>query len=331
MLTLEEMLNEIEAKSGLSKTEIMNRIHSKQDELSGLVSLEGAAHLVARDLGIDLLKIKERTYSLKDVKPEMRNLNLKVRINSITPTREFKKKDGTIGKVCNLMVSDGTGGAKIPLWDKQTEIVESSLNIGDVIQLKNVSSRENSLGGLEIVLSKLSNITKIEDDSLLPSIQHLSKRLELKNVNEGSCVLKAMIVDVFNTSPIFYSCPTCKSKVEKIDDEYVCKEHGKIEPNINMVVTGVIDDGTGTIRSVFFRDAAVDITDLDPKTIASLPQEEAIKMIKENALGKEFLFKGRIQKNKIFETLEFVVDQVKELDVLEEINRIMNEISEMNE
>ncbi|MEM0473564.1 MAG: hypothetical protein QXF88_02485, partial [Candidatus Aenigmatarchaeota archaeon] len=55
--------------------------------------------------------------------------------------------------------------------------------------------------------------------------------------------------------------------------------------------------------------------------------EEALKLIKENILGKEFLFKGKIQKNKIFENLELVVNQIEDIDVLEQSEKIIEELS----
>ncbi|MEM5878455.1 MAG: hypothetical protein QXF12_06285, partial [Candidatus Aenigmatarchaeota archaeon] len=102
---------------------------------------------------------------------------------------------------------------------------------------------------------------------------------------------------------------------------------GKIEPEMNMIITAVIDDGTGTMRAVFFRDAAKEVSDLDVKTLKDIAHEEAIKLIKENILGKEFLFKGKIQKNKIFENLELVVNQIEDIDVLEQSEKIIEELS----
>jgi replication factor A1 len=133
-----------------------------------------------------------------------------------------------------------------------------------------------------------------------------------------------MIVDIFPTTPIFYSCPQCRSKLEK--GNFVCQTHGQVEPEKNLIISGVIDDGTGTIRAVFFRDVARDVADIDIKTIEPLEIEEALGLIKERTIGKEFLFKGRIQKNKIFENLELVVNEAREIDVLDEANKLVEEL-----
>jgi replication factor A1 len=321
MLTLDEILEELTKQTKLSKDELMKKIEEKQEELSGLVSLEGAAHLVARDLGIDLLKRQERTLQLKDIKPDMKRVNLKAKIISITPVREFSKKDGTQGKVRNLVISDGTGQARIPLWDKQVEIADE-VNIGDVIELKNVSARQSNFGNMDIVLYKTSMMKKVDED--LPVQPINARRIEIKDAVEGNFEIKGMIVDIFPTTPIFYSCPQCRSKLEK--GNFVCQTHGQVEPEKNLIISGVIDDGTGTIRAVFFRDVARDVADIDIKTIEPLEIEEALGLIKERTIGKEFLFKGRIQKNKIFENLELVVNEAREIDVLDEANKLVEEL-----
>ncbi|MCX8179688.1 MAG: DUF2240 family protein [Candidatus Aenigmarchaeota archaeon] len=319
MFSLEEILEELSSKTGVSKDDLLKKIEKKQEELSGLVSMEGAAHLVARDLGIDLLKKTERFLQLKDVKPDMKRVNLKAKVVSVTPIREFSKKDGTVGKVKNLLISDGTGQARIPLWDKQIEIL-NEINIGDVLELKNVSTKQSVFGSIDLVLNKWSVLRRVEED--IPVEPMAPKRISIRDATEGYFEIKAMIVDIFNVNPIFYVCPSCKGKVEKD----VCMIHGKIEPEKNIVISGVIDDGTGVLRSVFFREAAKGISGLDEETLEKLELEEAINLIKENTIGKEFLLKGRIQKNKIFENLELVVEKVDEVNVMEEIENLIEEL-----
>ncbi|MEM5878456.1 MAG: DUF2240 family protein, partial [Candidatus Aenigmatarchaeota archaeon] len=217
MLSIEEILSELETKSGKSKKDLQKLIKKKQDELSGLVSEEGAAHLVARDLGIDLLKSNEKFYSIKDIKPEMKRVNLKGKIVSITPLRTFAKKDGSEGSVRNIIISDGTGEAKIPLWDKQADIADQ-VSVGEVLELKNVASKQSAFGNIDIVLYRTSSIRKIEED--IPVQVKKTDEIKIKDATEGYFQIKAMIVDVFNTPPVFYTCPKCKSKVDK--DISVC-------------------------------------------------------------------------------------------------------------
>ncbi len=55
-MTLNEIIEKIKEQSGLPEEEIKNKIKEKQRELYGLVSPEGAAHILAKELGIELVK-----------------------------------------------------------------------------------------------------------------------------------------------------------------------------------------------------------------------------------------------------------------------------------
>ncbi len=332
MLNLEEILSELEKKASISRDELMDKIKEKQDEFSGLVSSEGAAHLVARDLGVDLLKtVEKRDVKIKDMVSGMRNINLKGRILDITPIKEFNKKDGNIGRVSNLIISDGSGETRVPIWDKQVDIINNTIKTGDVIQIKNATSRDNIYGGVELVLLKSSSIEKIEDDQTIPteSSKRIVKRTLLKGVKEGLYEIRGTIVDIFNINPLFLTCPKCKTKVEEKEEGHFCREHGKIDAEPNIIISGIIDDGTSTIRGVFFRDIAKSISNLDPLSLINLPQNEITEMIKNNVLGEEFIFRGRIKKNKIFETLEIVVNDVETVDIEEESKRLIDKIENL--
>jgi ssDNA-binding replication factor A large subunit len=334
MLSLEDILSEMEKNTKFTRKQLYERVKSKHEELSGLVSMEGAAHLVARDLGVSILIPDKRELKIKDLVNGMRNINIKGRIIQILDTREFERKDGKKGRVCNLIITDRTGEVRIPLWDKQVNMLdEGKLNEGNVIQIKNAFARDNVFGGIEIRLSRLSRIEKIEDDESFPRqiVGARFKRIPIKEAKEGNYEMKGNIVQVFNVNPVFQTCPECRAKVEKTKKGYKCPEHGKVKPENNMIISGIMDDGTASIRSVFFRDQAKIITGLEPETLLKISQDEAINLIKENTLGNEIVVRGRIQKNKIFDTLEMIANEVEELDIEKESKRLINEIKSLTQ
>jgi len=254
MLSLEEILSDLEQKSKKSREELLAKIKKKQEELSGLVSSEGAAHLVARDLGVSIIRETKRELKLKDIKPDMKNIETKVRIIGITDTRKFKRKDGKEGRVASLIVTDGTAEARIPLWDKQVELIdEKTVEKNDIIEIKNAYAKENIFGGLELRLSKYSRIEKIEDDKSIPYrvIKPEFERKKLKDIREGSYEIRGNIVNVFNINPLFKTCPKCNSKLEKDNKGYKCSEHGYVEPVNNLIISTIIDDGTSNTRYFF--------------------------------------------------------------------------------
>ena len=329
MLTLEEILSELEKNTKYSREKLLEMIKNKQEELSGLVSMEGAGHLVARDLGVNLLIQEKRVFKINSIVKGIKNVNLKARIIQISEMREFERKDKNKGKVCNLILTDGTGEIRLTLWDKQAGIVEEGkINEGDVIEVKNAFSKENIFGGVELGLSRIARIEKLEDDQSIPHqiIRTRVERIPIKNVKEGDFEIKGNIVQIFNVNPVFQTCPQCRTKVEKTKKGFKCSEHGQVEPDTNMIISGVVDDGTDSIRTVFFRDQAKAITGLEPSVLLSMSQDEAMNLIRQNALGNEIIIRGRIQKNKIFDTLEMVVNDVKELNIEEESKKIINEL-----
>jgi ssDNA-binding replication factor A large subunit len=333
MLTLEEILSELEKNTKYSRKQLYEKIKSKQEELSGLVSIEGAGHLVARDLGVNLLMPEKRVLKINNIVNGMKNVNLKARVIQVSEMREFDRKDKNKGKVCNLILTDGTGEIRLTLWDKQAGIIEEGkISEGDVIEVKNAFAKENIFGGVELGLSRLARIEKLEDDSSIPRqvVGMRFKRIPIKDVKEGDFEIKGNIVQIFNVNPVFQTCPQCRAKVEKTKKGYKCPEHGEVEPETNMIISGIVDDGTDSIRTVFFRDQAKAVTGLEPSVLLSMSQDEAMNLIRQNALGNEIVMRGRIQKNKIFDTLEMIVNEVKELNIEEESKKLMNELKTLS-
>jgi len=334
MLSLEEILSEMEKNTKFSRKQLYEKVKNKQEELSGLVSMEGAAHLVARDLGVSILIPDKRELKVKDLVNGMSNISIKGRVIQVSDIREFDRKDGNKGRVCNLIITDGTGEVRVPLWDKQVNMLdEGKLHEGDVIQIKNAFARDNVFGGIEVRISKLSRIEKIEDDESIPHqiVGTRFKRVPIKDAREGNYEIKGNIVQVFNVNPVFQTCPECRAKVEKMKKGYKCPEHGKVKPENNMIISGIIDDGTASIRSVFFRDQAKIITGLEPETLLKVSQDEAINLVKENTLGNEIIVRGRIQKNKIFDAMEIIANEVEEIDVEKESKRLIDEIKSLTQ
>ena len=332
MLSLEEIISELEKKTKLGKEEIERRIKEKYEELSGLVSMEGAGHLVARDLGINLLIAKKRSLKIKDIVKGMRNINIKGRVIQITEIRTFERKDGTKGKVCNLILTDGTGEVRVPLWDKQVSRVEDKrIQEGDVVEVRNGYAKEDGFGGIELRLTRFSLLEKVEDDGTIPHERttRFYRRVPISDVSEGYWEVRGNLVHVFNTNPLFRVCPECRARLEHTEKGFKCEEHGIVEPDVSMIISGIIDDGTGNLRVVFFREQAQAVSDVDPSVLLSMDQNEAINLIRENVLGKDIVVRGRVQRNKIFDTLELVVNDVKELDIQEESKRLINEINQM--
>ena len=335
----DEIVNLIAEKTGMSKEEIERRIEEKKKELSNLISEDGVAHIVAKEFGISLVKRRVHTLKIKNIISNMHNVNVAARVLKKTEVSTFKRSDGTEGRVASLYVGDETGIIRVVLWDEETEIL-SALERGDVVRINNAYTRDN-LGRVEIMLGRRGSIIKTDERLALPSADEIEARFDyakrvreyepamISSIKKGaSARIRACVVQLFKTQPLFFTCPVCGTRLEANEN---CKEHGK--RSANLVISGIIDDGTGNMRFVAFREVAEKILNRTTAEVASMLSEgDAYERLFERAnLGKDFIFLGYAKVNPLFERLEFVVNDIKDVDIVNEARRMLEEIEAKRE
>jgi replication factor A1 len=152
-MDLEKIVKKIAGESGLEEKEIKDRIENKQKELGGLITSEGAAHVVANEVGINLFEGVAKTHDLniENIIPDMNSVDVVGRVLRIYGPREFDKKDGSKGKVCSLVLGDGTGTIRTVFWGKDTGLIEEGKIVEDsIIRIKGGYTKENINGEAEI-------------------------------------------------------------------------------------------------------------------------------------------------------------------------------------
>src|SRR3989338_1785401 len=106
---LSQIIEKIKEKSALTEEEINSRIKQKMEQLSGLISEEGAAHIIANELGIKLFEAVSGKLQIKNILAGMRDVEVTGKVQQIFPINEFQRKDGSPGKVANIIIADETG------------------------------------------------------------------------------------------------------------------------------------------------------------------------------------------------------------------------------
>jgi len=298
----DRIIEKISNLSKISKEEIERKIEAKRAKLSGLISKEGAAQVVAAELGISFDNEKLK---IEELLPGMRKVHVVGKVMNIFPTRTFKTKTGEDGKVANMFIADETSNIKVVLWDTNAIALLENGKIGEgsVIEILNGSMRENEIHLGSFSELKLSN--QEMGDVKAGRIFREKKIAELNNSDNAK--VRAFIVQSFEPR-FFYVCPSCKKKAVQEGDGFVCAEHGKVAAEKRALLNVVLDDGTETIKTVAFQDnlAPMGLTDL----------EDAAQLIiqRENLLGKEMIFHGTVRNNKVFNTPEFIIDKVEEIN-----------------
>jgi len=298
----ERIIEKISKKSNLDKEEIERRIEAKRAKLSGLISKEGAAQVIAAELGISFDNEKLK---IEELLPGMRKVNTFGKVINVFPPRTFKTKKGDDGKVANLFIADDTSNIKVVLWDtNHISLIENGkIAEGVVVEISNASMRDNELHLGSFSELKVTN-HPIED-AKVERIFKEKKISELKN--SDNVKIRAFIVQSFEPK-FFYICPECKKKANQEGSNFTCTEHGKIIADKRALLNIILDDGTETIRTLVFQDnfPSLGLTDLENP-------EELINQ-RERLLGKEMLFYGTIRNNKLFNTPEFIIEKIEEIN-----------------
>ncbi len=335
---VDDLLSRLEKESGLTLKELEDMVKSKEEKLSGLVTKEGAIHLVAKELGVNLLDSNPRKLELANVLPGMRNVNVVGRVFKISQINEFKRSNGSTGRVANVFIGDDTGFVRLPLWNDQVEFIEDGkINVGDVIKVMNAFAKESVYGNVELSMGKFGTVQPVEESELaqlfehkeLPSVKELvnrflsstseKKSVEIRGLSPGAVEIRGSIVQVFNSN--FFVCPQCGSTLS----EDKCAEHGKVEPKPELVFSCVLDDGTGSVRVVFFRSLAERLVGKKAEEFLKLDEKGARDAIT-GVLGKEIVVEGNARVNKAFDRLEIVATNFEDLNIIRESDKLAKKI-----
>ena len=145
----------IMASSGLTSDQVNSKILTKMEELSGLISEAGAAHIIANELGVKLFE-GNGLLKIKDIQAGMKNVETAGKVIQKYEIREFNTGSRQ-GKVGNFLINDGTGSIRITVWNDLTDKM-SNFKEGDIIKVKKTYVRENQRGYKELHLNDNSII-----------------------------------------------------------------------------------------------------------------------------------------------------------------------------
>ena len=88
-MPLDDIITKIKEKSGISDSEIQEKINQKLEQLSGLISKEGAAHIIANELGVKLFEQTSGRLQIKNIREGMRSVEVVVKVQQVFEVREF--------------------------------------------------------------------------------------------------------------------------------------------------------------------------------------------------------------------------------------------------
>jgi replication factor A1 len=327
---LKDIVSKISLQSGLSDDEIHQKIKAKIEQLYGLVSEEGAAHILANEYGIKLFEVSGEL-KIKDILMGMKSVDIVGKVLRKYELREFNTEKRK-GKVANLMLGDETGTVRVVFWnDKTNEFTQ--IKEDDIIKIKGAYVRDNAgrkelhLGDNSHVIINPANVTVNTRERKEYAKRHISE------LTDGlSAEIMGTILQVFDVK-FFEVCPKCNKRLRLRDDQFACDEHGIQAPTYNYVLNVYLDDGTGNIRTIFWKQQSQRLLKLtDAEFNAIRMQPELFEKYKTDMLGVQVKILGTT-KNNIMGRLEFNAEIVftdlnpeHEIELLDHMREVALEV-----
>ncbi len=282
---------------------------------------------------------QEISVKIKDLEPDMRSVNIEGRVVSVSDIREFTRKDGSSGKMMPFTIADDTAGVRVVAWGDHVENL-SELSEGSTIKIQRAYTRAGLQGEVEVHLGRFSevelNSVEIEIPDVKLDVKPKAKGLTRKNISELEknqiAEVRATLIQLYQRKPVYEACPSCAKKVEKVNDEWKCKDCGPIKkPTIRFMYSGVLDDGTGTIRGNFMGDAAQKLLNMSPQEAYDLikkasDQTEPLKKKAPEVEGKEIIVIGRVIHNDFSKLLELNINDIREPNPEEESKILLSKM-----
>jgi len=223
--------------------------------------------------------------------------------------------------VSSLIIGDKSGMIRVVLWDEKSGMV-NELKKGDAIRIRNAYSRPNLDNEPEIHIGKYGEIS-VNQGLKVPPLKEIENSLvKKKNIidleNRDRYVkIKGAIVDIDeNRRLIYMTCPACGKRVQNLGMGWFCEFCNEdVDPVPNLLLSFTIEDETGSIRVVSFKESAEKILDMDVEEVMNLigeTQDESMPVTRarERLINQEISLIGRVRYSDFSDQLEFIVDDV---------------------
>ncbi len=162
-------------------------------------------------------------------------------VQRVYPVSEFKRANGTHGKVRRLQLQDETGQITVVFWNQRVDDL-GDVETGDYLRIMNARVKELAGGLVELHVEKATQIEKVTE-KLPPYEPKKTKKISDIKEGEGPLTIEATIL----TTPTVREVTTSRKEKVKV---------------ANFDVT----DGTGRINISLWRQFAEFAKDLSPGT-----------------------------------------------------------------
>ncbi|MEM2876288.1 MAG: OB-fold nucleic acid binding domain-containing protein, partial [Candidatus Bathyarchaeia archaeon] len=177
-MSFEDIVRKILSKfKDLSSEDILSLIEKKKMEAKGYLTDEGAARIIASELGVEVeYPRRDEHVEIGDLTSGLSDVTFSGRVLAVYPTKIFKREDGTEGRFIRLEVGDSKGVIPVIVWDDKVDFVyKKNLTRGDIVKILHGYVRYGLKSNPEVHLGFKGDIEilprKLFDDCY-PPVEH---------------------------------------------------------------------------------------------------------------------------------------------------------------
>ncbi|MEM3439784.1 MAG: OB-fold nucleic acid binding domain-containing protein [Candidatus Bathyarchaeia archaeon] len=233
----------LDARKDLTEGDLIKLIEEVKAEARGLLSDEGAARLVAQRLSVSLGDGGIRRVKIKDLVSGLRDVSMEGDVIGLSPPKDFKRKDGSAGRLLSLILADESGQIRCNVWNPPEDLIKDLEGLrGSKVRIEHGYTKVGLDGNLELhcgnggrleIVSKpeapgramegqFKSIGKISNDDRVVSVIGVVKGepriTAFKRDGGEGLVLRALITDGSGTIPLVLWDDLAEGLRDKIRD-----------------------------------------------------------------------------------------------------------------
>jgi len=152
----------LDERKDLTREKLFELIEKKRVEAKNLLNQEGAAFLVASDLGVSIFEKPHLTTRMRieDLIPNLNDVTIVGRVLTVYDSQEFTRPDGSKGKLQRMLIGDETGIVEVYVWnEKVEELAKENVQVDSIVKVEHAYTRESIDGRVELHAGGRSKIS----------------------------------------------------------------------------------------------------------------------------------------------------------------------------
>ncbi len=230
----------VKSSIDISKEQFDKMVMDVYNKAQSYLTLRAAALIVARNLGVDTSQVAY---------PPITG-----RLIEVGPVKKSRSPRGETPYVLFSIVNEENRISCVAFGEHHINLLKNSDD--KVLRLRKYTKAK--LRKYTLVKITEDSIIEVLDDNKLPPIIDL-KPAWVDNLSElkekrGTYLVKVLVIDESTTE--YFACPICGKGLELVDSDWICPEHGEVEPEVKKVWRYLVSDRTGTYPAVYFGDVS---------------------------------------------------------------------------